>query len=92
MVACGRCELHLHRLYFTLNFVILVAYVSLLEFCLSHLKHVEYFVSVTTHVNLNGEHILLPGKVEGSYLMIAWKAITMYIFSVVNNDHNNAHA
>lgn len=57
-----------------------------------HLKHVEYFVSVTTHVNLNREHILLPGKVEGSCLMIAWKAITMYIFSVINNDHNNAHA
>lgn len=57
-----------------------------------HLKHVEYFVSVTTHVNLNGEHILLPEKVQGSCLMIAWKAITMYVFSVVNNDHNNAHA
>jgi hypothetical protein len=41
---------------------------------------------------LNGEHILLPEKVEGSCLLIAWKAVTMYVFSVVNNDHNNAHA
>jgi hypothetical protein len=53
---------------------------------------VEYFVSVTAHVNLNGERILLPEKVEGSCLLIAWKAVTMYVFSVVNNDHNNAHA
>jgi hypothetical protein len=24
-----------------------------------HLKHMEYIVNVTTHVNLNGEHILV---------------------------------
>lgn len=57
-----------------------------------HLKHVEYFVNVTTHVNLNGECILLPEKVDGCCFMIAWKAITMYVFSVVNNDHINVHA
>jgi hypothetical protein len=35
------------------------------------LNRVEYFVSVTTYVNLNGEHILLPEKVEGCCVMIA---------------------
>lgn len=34
VVACGRSELHLLRLYFTLNFVVQVEHVSLLEFCL----------------------------------------------------------
>jgi len=102
VVACGRSELYLHRLYFTLNFVItdgicIITRVLPITYytetkIMPHLKHVEYFSSVTTHVNLNGEHILLPEKAEGSCLMIAWKAITTYVFSVVNNDHNNAHA
>ena len=54
MVACGRSELHLHQLYFTLNFVItggtcIITRVLRITYyaetkIMPHLKHVEYLL------------------------------------------------